>query len=292
MQGYSRKRRRAKRIGLVLCVTTLAVWELSIWCTCTYCTGDWSIGVGRGMTWCAWRHSGAAPWEGGLQLLWGLQSVERILPGFFDFRSGTALQVPFSVPFVLFAIPTLYVWWRDRRRRVSCLSRSMRLWKRVGTVACVVIVSAVAFGMHVVIGLERGLYSVDVVCGKIEVCYAYDEDEDPPYGWPRLRYSPLTFESAEDLWFWVKGSMFWPSWVSHAREWSLSIPLWMPLVAIMIPTAILWWRDRRPLPGYCPACGYDLRGTAGVRCSECGERIAGGPRCARASPKCRSSPVR
>lgn len=29
----------------------------------------------------------------------------------------------------------------------------------------------------------------------------------------------------------------------------------------------------RPMPGYCPACGYDLRGLPEPRCPECGERF-------------------
>jgi hypothetical protein len=55
-----------------------------------------------------------------------------------------------------------------------------------------------------------------------------------------------------------------------ARWW---IPLWMPLLAIAVPTGWLWIRDRRPPPGYCPECCYDLTGNTSGVCPECGVSI-------------------
>ncbi len=55
------------------------------------------------------------------------------------------------------------------------------------------------------------------------------------------------------------------------RRWThrVTLPLWLPLVLIAIPTAFFWWRDRKPKPGHCP-CGYDLTGNVSGRCPECG----------------------
>jgi hypothetical protein len=49
-----------------------------------------------------------------------------------------------------------------------------------------------------------------------------------------------------------------------------SIPYWMPFLLLAIPTAILWYRDRRPPVGRCQWCGYDLMGNVSGVCPECG----------------------
>ncbi len=51
------------------------------------------------------------------------------------------------------------------------------------------------------------------------------------------------------------------------------VPLWIPFLAIALPTYILWRRDRRHPPGHCQECGYDLTGNVTGVCSECGVRI-------------------
>ncbi|MBU0719270.1 MAG: hypothetical protein KJ749_13560 [Planctomycetes bacterium] len=51
------------------------------------------------------------------------------------------------------------------------------------------------------------------------------------------------------------------------------VPIWLVLVLVGVPTAILWWRDRRPPPGFCQSCGYDLTGNVSGICSECGTRL-------------------
>ena len=50
-----------------------------------------------------------------------------------------------------------------------------------------------------------------------------------------------------------------------------SLPLWIPLAVAGIPTLFLTWRDRRrPVPGRCVMCNYDLTGNVSGRCPECG----------------------
>ncbi len=58
--------------------------------------------------------------------------------------------------------------------------------------------------------------------------------------------------------------------VPTLRGWNLSIPDW----AMCLAAIILLWQcrvqyNRRPPPGTCVACGYDLRATPD-RCPECG----------------------
>jgi uncharacterized protein len=60
--------------------------------------------------------------------------------------------------------------------------------------------------------------------------------------------------------------VFWP-----AREYIIILPHW--LVATLLAAPVVWagarWR-RRIDHQACPACGYDLRGTPGSTCPECG----------------------
>ena len=47
-------------------------------------------------------------------------------------------------------------------------------------------------------------------------------------------------------------------------------PLWVPLLLTALPTAYLFWLDRRAKPSQCAKCRYDLRGLDGGVCPECG----------------------
>ena len=55
--------------------------------------------------------------------------------------------------------------------------------------------------------------------------------------------------------------------------YSLRLPLWIPFLAFGIPSYILWRRNRKPAPGHCRTCGYDLTGNISGKCSECGKAI-------------------
>ena len=49
------------------------------------------------------------------------------------------------------------------------------------------------------------------------------------------------------------------------------VPTWFLILILGVPTMIVWWNDRKPLPGTCPNCGYDRTGLpAGRACPECG----------------------
>ena len=54
------------------------------------------------------------------------------------------------------------------------------------------------------------------------------------------------------------------------------IPFWCLLPLAVIPTVILWRRDRAFPLGYCQSCGYDLTGNTTGVCSECGAAVDSG----------------
>jgi len=64
--------------------------------------------------------------------------------------------------------------------------------------------------------------------------------------------------------------VFW--WFSCPAMLPLT-PVWMPLVAALIPTGLLCSRSRRFPPGHCQKCGYNLTGNVSGVCPECGERV-------------------
>ncbi len=58
---------------------------------------------------------------------------------------------------------------------------------------------------------------------------------------------------------------------------NMRIPLWIPVVLVAIPTALMWRThiiDRRRKPGMCIKCGYEISGLMGKEaCPECGIRF-------------------
>lgn len=56
------------------------------------------------------------------------------------------------------------------------------------------------------------------------------------------------------------------------RHWY--VPLWIHFAVAAIPTAFLFYRDRRRVPvSHCKRCGYDLTGNVSRICPECGTKI-------------------
>lgn len=60
---------------------------------------------------------------------------------------------------------------------------------------------------------------------------------------------------------WIRELSGLPSYVA--------IPLWAIAVPFVLGAVWFFWRGRRPLPGHCRKCGYDLTGITGP-CPECG----------------------
>lgn len=55
---------------------------------------------------------------------------------------------------------------------------------------------------------------------------------------------------------------------SHHR---LAVPLWAPAAVFVLAFGLLHRLDRRPKPGHCGSCGYNLTGNLSGVCPECGQ---------------------
>ena len=56
------------------------------------------------------------------------------------------------------------------------------------------------------------------------------------------------------------------------------IDIWRALLLLSVPTTVSWCvhlrQRRRPAPGHCQNCGYNLTGNVSGRCPECGSTIS------------------
>ena len=66
----------------------------------------------------------------------------------------------------------------------------------------------------------------------------------------------------------------WPSVSRSPRTFNVVLPLWLPLVIVLIPSVTAWYRTRPPPPGHCLHCSYDLTGNESGVCPECGTKVS------------------
>lgn len=74
--------------------------------------------------------------------------------------------------------------------------------------------------------------------------------------------------------WWTLRTRFQPRWLPVVQPGLIVLPLWIPFVFIAVPTAYLWWRDRRIPAHCCQECGYNLTGNVSGICPECGKPLA------------------
>ena len=67
----------------------------------------------------------------------------------------------------------------------------------------------------------------------------------------------------------------WPRYSSKGTPPTLEIhiPFWLPTFLLVVITALFFYRDRKPKPGQCINCRYNLAGLESNRCPECGTEI-------------------
>ena len=121
---------------------------------------------------------------------------------------------------------------------------------------------AVSWGLSVFgyVGIDYGRMHVVVQCGGLRV---------------DLYRRPLRFPKRFEYW-WVHNRCL--VLLPDVRPYGgidllVFVPFWLPLLAVAIPTYILFRRDRRHPPGHCQKCGYDLTGNESGTCPECGKEV-------------------
>jgi len=142
--------------------------------------------------------------------------------------------------------------------RYRCPSRLRRVAKWVGLGACVFLFWVWIVTCRCVIGYQATTLSIQLSDG----CFIVSG------------YSKAVFGG---VWHaaWVPANFFWQPVLAcgsslGAQFSSFVVPLWLPLIAIGVPTGILWYRDRKPIPpGHCLRCGYNLTGNESGVCPEC-----------------------
>ena len=147
------------------------------------------------------------------------------------------------------------------------LSRKLRVCKWVGTVGCALIAAAYIWSASswLAYGWTAGTtgHSVWLTYGHLQL-ERVDEKRWSTVGWHHgANNEPFWLLSSVAL---VPGIKFLSS-----SEFIARLPLWLPFVLLLIPTIQLWRRARRkPRPGFCRVCDYDLTGNTTARCPECG----------------------
>ena len=127
----------------------------------------------------------------------------------------------------------------------------------------------------------RGVQNAAVSAGCLWIHLDYFVPDatraDSPYvrgGTPVWEWSASAGEPSLFLWF--RSMEYDQNWYGVLHSYKLSIPLWVPLLAVCVPTGWLFWSDhKRKKPGHCPSCGYSLTGNTSGTCPECGAVAVG-----------------
>ena len=143
-------------------------------------------------------------------------------------------------------------------------SRTRRVLKWVGLAVCLVVLAAWAISTWRRVGYWRNKYEFREAEGQY---YVYVSGGVLSFGCENIGHPPgFCIEAA------MRGAgLIGPAWVRFKGMTIIVVPLWLLLTTSAIPTALLWYRDRRLPKGHCQDCGYDLTGNESGICPECGQ---------------------
>jgi hypothetical protein len=285
MKARSSARQHIRRIGVLACALLLTAWYVSLWRSAFYVRPGWAVGSADGYVyWCThpveWTAQ-ALNWipktgpyiytvnAHGWETTTTLGDPGLTMPRAGRTPWGVFLQIPHWLIVTLVAVPAALAWRSGRRRARSTASWQTRVLVGFGTTICLCLFVTSLLSLRYSAGLATRAHVVILGSAALEI---------------GRHGAPDVFAENMDLWCgrsdWHGWRSFahsasWPRWYSAQGRWILTIPLWMFFLAVLVPTAIMWYRIRSCIvTGYCLDCGYDLRGNVSGRCPECGAAIS------------------
>ena len=165
------------------------------------------------------------------------------------------------------------------RGRISIMSGRWRVWrvaKWAGLGVCCLILTAWGLVVDFVGGCDRCIEYLGsnnyVILTPGVVVWWWGDVVDPTaaLGWRIRRFGSIPLPWRQRF------GLALPFTSSRGPgKLVVSIPLWTLLCLVGAPTALMFWLDhhRRPKPGHCRTCGYNLTGNESGICSECGCKI-------------------
>lgn len=171
-------------------------------------------------------------------------------------------ELPLWLAAPLLVVPLLLIWHSGLRRRRRFAIR------RISSMALALIglflfgVLAASFRWEMVVGQSPASFKVVGGGATLSV----------PYTGPRVLIDGSLEAAIKRP---DKLSLMWlPSWRNSAADYTLEMPLWLPLIAIGLASALLFRLSRfdaRMMPDHCRSCGYNRVGLAlASLCPECG----------------------
>jgi hypothetical protein len=130
------------------------------------------------------------------------------------------------------------------------MSKARKLEVVAVVLAVLCLVCFLLSNRHYEFGLRLGRHHVGFAGG----CFAIDRGSDSGV------VAPFVYPGVKAV------------WSAKITGDPIFVPLWMPFIFFVTVAALAHRRARRPLPGTCGKCGYDLTGNTSGVCPECGTK--------------------